>query len=86
MFRPKPGGGSMDAKWFWIRPDSAVNFSKVYDDLNYIVEVKVPKSVLNVASSRETNLDRLGPAVSYIDEALSEFNNAIITIRDALIR
>jgi hypothetical protein len=45
------------------------------------IEVKVPKNILELASERWSNLDRLGPAVGFIDEGLDAFNNSIRSIR-----
>jgi len=78
-FRPRPGGGSMDSKWFWENSSSAEKFLEMYSDLNHVVKVTVPKSVLDVGY-RVQNLDGLGPAVNFIDDSLDQFNAAILAI------
>ena len=83
IFRPKPGGGSMDVKWFWEGMDSAQGFAAKYPDLSHIVEAKVPSSILETGY-RLPNLDDLGPAVGFMDDALIEFNKVILTVKDAI--
>jgi RHS repeat-associated protein len=83
VLQPKLGGGSMDAKWFWEGLDSAKDFMAQMPDLNHIVNVKVPSSIINTGY-RVPNLDNLGPAVGFIDDALIELNKAIISIREVI--
>ena len=73
----------MDMKWFWEGVDSAQGFAAQYTDLNHIVEAKVPSSILETGY-RLTNLDGLGPAVGFMDDALTEFNKVILTVKDAI--
>ena len=69
----------MDAKWFWGNASSAERFMERYPDLSHIVEVSVPEKALDIGM-RVPNQDTLGPAVNFIDEALDQFNAAIIRI------
>jgi hypothetical protein len=80
IFRPKPDGKSMDTKWFWETVEGAKGWVQ-RQELDNIIEVKVPKNILELASERWSNLDRLGPAVGFIDEGLDAFNNSIHSIR-----
>lgn len=79
-FRPKPDGKSMDTKWFWETLEGAKVWAKD-QGLDQIVKVTVPSNVLDYASTHWSNLDQLGPAVSFIDDGLDVFNKAIISIR-----
>lgn len=73
----------MKKKWFWEGLDSAQEFVTKYPDLNQIVEVKVPSPLLETGY-RLPNLDGLGPAVGFMDEALTEFNKFILSIKVAI--
>lgn len=79
VFRPKPGGGSFDAKLFWLNIDSARGFAEYYN-LSDIVKVTVSRDVFEHASQTWSNLDQLGPAAGWIDEGLDYFNDAIVSI------
>jgi len=85
IFRPDPSGRSMDTKWFWEQLSSAQGFVKQFPDLSYTVSITIPKSVIDLGY-RVRNLDNLGPAVSYIDDSLDAFNNAIISIESVLFK
>jgi hypothetical protein len=78
-FRPKPSGGSMDAKGFWFTPNGAKGHAN-YWGLTDIVKAQVPRNTLEYASDTWSNLDDLGPATMFIDEGLDYFNQSIISI------
>lgn len=83
IFRPKPGSGSMDAKWFWEQASSAKGFSRIFPSLNNYVKITIPKNIIELGY-RVHNLDNLGPAVSFIDDSLDALNNAIISIEQII--
>ncbi|MBI9047486.1 MAG: hypothetical protein JEZ06_23575 [Anaerolineaceae bacterium] len=70
----------MDAKWFWEKFEDAKKFLNQYEFDN-IVEVTVPKDILNHSSVRGPNWDTIGPAASFIDDGLDLFNEVIISIK-----
>jgi RHS repeat-associated protein len=84
IFQPKLGGGSMEAKWFWEGLKSAQVWVSKYSDLTRIVKVQVPKSVLDLGY-KAANIDNLGPAVAFMDDALDAFNRTIITISEVIV-
>jgi hypothetical protein len=75
----------MVEKMFWRTYEGAEGFLAKYLDLNNIVKVQVPKSILDAAYKSWPNLDGLGPAISFVDEGFDAFTRVIISI-EALIQ
>jgi RHS repeat-associated protein len=80
IFQPAPAGNSMDAKWFWQTLEGAKGWAKTLPDMNNVMDVTLPKDILDFSSSSSENLDNLGPAVSFLDEGLDMLNRLIISI------
>ena len=79
LFRPKPGGFSMESKWFWRNFDSAGAYLTKFPDYAGIIKVQVQESILNYGFS-DPFLDRIGPAINFSYENLSILNEAIVNI------
>ena len=79
LFRPKPGGFSMESKWFWRNFDSARAYLTKFPDYAGIIKVQVQESILNYGFS-DPFLDRIGPAINFSYENLSILNEAIVNI------
>jgi hypothetical protein len=66
-FRPNPN--QMGNKWFWEARESAEEFLTRYDDLEFIVEADIPRSVYD-ASFKAPRLDGIGGAFSVSEDML----------------
>jgi len=80
IFRPDPGGKSMDAKWFSDTLAGAQRWGEAFGEKFSIISVNVPKNVAD-EMTRIRNLDGISDVWSAIDDVLDRFNRAILDLQ-----